>query len=256
MPPSQMDGSNVGLTNYEFMQRKIAEQREKTRHRMTQYRLRLKSAPPEAQEATRQRAREARARYREKNRLALINAARCHRKEYVNSTPPHPPLPSLAIALTASEFERTHGTLAANAKAERRLERQRLRIERTRRKGRLQAAGKPKSRKRVTRTESSSSEDNQSDEERTAPNPPPAFRKRALSTNTSQRVSPPASSDEDNTPLVPPPSSASAGGQRRSRQAAARMEQSDEENAERRLYIEHLKAQRRIRLGRPHPEYR
>ncbi|KAJ7441802.1 hypothetical protein B0H11DRAFT_1932727 [Mycena galericulata] len=253
MPPSQIDGPNTGLTNYEFMcetflsvnddfnlphllrQRKIAEQREKTRHRMTQYRLRLKSAPLEAQEATRQRAREARARYRQKNRLQLMTAARCKRID---------------------DFELTHGTLAADAKAERRLDRQRLRSERTRRKGRLLAAGKVKSRKRAAPVESSSSEDDQSDEDRATPSPPVASRKRALSTSTSKRVPPTASLDED-TSFAHPPSSASARGPPKSSQVAAPMESSDEETVERRAYIERLKAQRRIRLlGRPHPESR
>ncbi|KAJ7893920.1 hypothetical protein B0H14DRAFT_2559544 [Mycena olivaceomarginata] len=68
--------SNPALFHW---QRKLEEQRVKTRARMARYRLNLKSVPPEKQEASKQRAREARARYRDRNQPDLLAAARCKR---------------------------------------------------------------------------------------------------------------------------------------------------------------------------------
>ncbi|KAJ7437060.1 hypothetical protein B0H11DRAFT_2255623 [Mycena galericulata] len=232
---SQVDNPNAGLTNYEFMQRRIAEQREKTRHRMTQSvsPIQLKSAPPETQEATRLRAR-----YREKNRIQLKDAARRHRSE---------------------DFERKHGHAASEAKADQRLERQRLRSERPRRRGRLQARGKPKSGKLAVPVESSSSS---SEDERSEEHAPRKAPRPVLKLHSRRRPVPfPAVADEGKE--TPTSTSATAPGQQqfKSRQTAEPFEPSSDDDEEhrwreeeelrkQRAYIEQLKADRRIRLAR------
>ncbi|KAJ7886947.1 hypothetical protein B0H13DRAFT_2342687 [Mycena leptocephala] len=65
------------LTQYQLMQRKKEEQRAKTRACMARYRSKLKDPSLEDQEAAVIRAREARARYRERNRLQLLHTAKC-----------------------------------------------------------------------------------------------------------------------------------------------------------------------------------
>ncbi|KAJ7928682.1 hypothetical protein B0H13DRAFT_1860255 [Mycena leptocephala] len=82
------------------------------------YRLRLKSAPAEEQEAATQRAREARARYRDKNREHLKDLARCQR---------------------IVDFGKKHGMLVYEQKLQQRLARRRLRSERPRRRSTAKA---------------------------------------------------------------------------------------------------------------------
>ncbi|KAJ6464307.1 hypothetical protein C8R47DRAFT_1224822 [Mycena vitilis] len=98
--PSDSDSSSpplTSLTERHVMQRKKEQHREQTRARMMRsttmrppdlntthppsprYRTKLKEMPDDEQEAALDRARAARARYRERNRVALLNAARCKR---------------------------------------------------------------------------------------------------------------------------------------------------------------------------------
>ncbi|KAJ6450234.1 hypothetical protein C8R47DRAFT_1230346 [Mycena vitilis] len=106
------------------------------------YRLRLKSAPPQEREASLQRAREARARYREKNRSQLLTTARCKR---------------------IGEFGRKYGLAAFEAKIERRIARKYAKAERRRRKSRVQAKGKP--RRAPAQSSGSSGEDGEDEDE-------------------------------------------------------------------------------------------
>ncbi|KAJ6454921.1 hypothetical protein C8R47DRAFT_1228443 [Mycena vitilis] len=115
----------VAMTQYQVMQFRKEEQREKARLRMAKYRLRLKSAPPEEREESLSRARAARARYREKNREQLLDSARCKR---------------------IGAFGQKFGLVAFEAKIERRVERRLLKADRKRRKSRPSAPGKPKKR--------------------------------------------------------------------------------------------------------------
>ncbi|KAJ7622772.1 hypothetical protein DFH06DRAFT_1143104 [Mycena polygramma] len=122
-PPSSPEP--LKLTQYQVLQQKLQEQREKSRVRMARYRQNLKTAPPDKQEASKQRAREARARYREKNRSDLAAALRCKR---------------------LVEFSNKFGFEAYEAKVQRRAERARIRSERMRRKARPRVRGKPRKR--------------------------------------------------------------------------------------------------------------
>ncbi|KAJ7473865.1 hypothetical protein B0H11DRAFT_1918680 [Mycena galericulata] len=187
-PPTASDSrSPQDLTQYQVMQvsirraplslQKRDEQRRKTRERMVRHRLKLKSAPPEQQEASRQRAREARARYREKNRIQLMIMSRARRIE---------------------EFGHKFGMVALEAKFEKNLERKRLKIEKKRRKGRISAPGKPISNKRRREAELSSDEEDPVD----APLRPP----RNEQHQCKRKRRPPPSDEEDptDTPLRPP----------------------------------------------------
>ncbi|KAJ7429224.1 hypothetical protein B0H11DRAFT_1945579 [Mycena galericulata] len=177
-PPTAPDSrSPPDLTQYQLMLQKRDEQRRKTRERMVRHRLKLKSAPPEQQEASRQRAREARARYREKNRIQLMIMSRARRIE---------------------EFGHKYGMVALEAKFEKSLERKRLKIEKKRRKGRISAPGKPISNKRQRDAEPSSDEEDPIDAPLRPPRNAPHQRKHK------RRLHPSDEEDPTDTPLAPP----------------------------------------------------
>ncbi|KAJ6493942.1 hypothetical protein C8R47DRAFT_1069900 [Mycena vitilis] len=97
--------------------------RAQTRARMSRYHQKVKELPPEEQEQVVLRAREARARYRERHHAELLKAARTKRMEYV------PP--------SVDTYAEKYGEEALQAKLDRKRERQLEKQERQRRRDRV-----------------------------------------------------------------------------------------------------------------------
>ncbi|KAJ7802264.1 hypothetical protein B0H13DRAFT_2389684 [Mycena leptocephala] len=106
------------LTPHQQREKKIEIEREQAR--ASRYRLRLKAAPEEDQEVATKRAREARAKYREKNRVFLKDRARCAR---------------------IVEYGNKYGLHTFEEKVKQKIERQCLARERRRRISRVRAKG-------------------------------------------------------------------------------------------------------------------
>ncbi|KAJ7887722.1 hypothetical protein B0H13DRAFT_1888764 [Mycena leptocephala] len=88
-PSTVMSSTNSPgiVTQYQLLQRRKEVQREKTRIRMAQFRLRLKEMPSEEQEAFKARARDARARYR------AIRYRHAFPETYADGALPYPTTP-------------------------------------------------------------------------------------------------------------------------------------------------------------------
>ncbi|KAJ7022483.1 hypothetical protein C8F04DRAFT_1272593 [Mycena alexandri] len=115
--------STSALTEYQLMQLKKQQQREKTRARMARYRQKMKELPEGEKEEILGRARAARARYRERNRVKLLDTAKCKHR---------------------AAFEAKYGAQAYEAKLEAQRQQQLEAHDRPRRRDRVKAAKKPK----------------------------------------------------------------------------------------------------------------
>ncbi|KAJ7770731.1 hypothetical protein B0H16DRAFT_1715385 [Mycena metata] len=117
--------STSTITEYDLMQLKKQQQREKTRARMARfdsYRQKIKELPDVQKEEALHRARAARAKYRERNRVKLLDNARGKRR---------------------AAFEAKHGPQAYEARLEARRQRE------------LEAHERPRCRTRVGATKKS-----------------------------------------------------------------------------------------------------